>query len=592
MLTHETALFPCATGPARAGSRPLGLAAAVALLAGSSPAQSTERESVDSAGIQGNGSSEFPSISQDGRFVSFRSFSGNLVLGDTNFAPDVYVHDRQTGTTVRVSVASGGIQSNGSSTYSSLSADGRYVAFQSQATNLVPGDTNNVEDIFVHDLQTAVTERASVDSSGNEVNGKSSEPAISADGRYVAFYSFATNMVAGDTNGVRDVFVHDRQTGVTERVSVDSAGNQANNLSEFAVISGDGRYVAFDSTASNLVTGDTNGFRDIFVHDLQTGTTELLSVDSSGTQANHDSTDAYLSVDGRYLAFASFASNLFPGDTNASYDVFVHDRQTGTTECASLDSSRNLGNGNCGPSSVSDDGRFVAFDSSASNLVASDTNGQRDVFVHDRHTGITERASVDSAGNQANNTSQGAAMSADGRQVAFWSSASNLVLGDTNNVLDVFVRNRSVNPILAVYCTAGTSASGCQASMSAAGVASASASSGFTLSATSVEGAMDGLFFFGTNGKQALPWGNGTSYKCVVPPVTRCGLLQGSGTLGACDGASSQDLNALWCPSCPKSAKNPGAGAVVQAQLWYRDPQSTSNQTTSFSDALEFVVGF
>jgi hypothetical protein len=103
---------------------------------------------------------------------------------------------------------------------------------------------------------------------------------------------------------------------------------------------------------------------------------------------------------------------------------------------------------------------------------------------------------------------------------------------------------------------------------------------------------MDGLFFFGTNGKQALPWGNGTSYKCVVPPVTRCGLLQGSGTLGACDGASSQDLNALWCPSCPKSAKNPGAGAVVQAQLWYRDPQSTSNQTTSFSDALEFVVGF
>jgi hypothetical protein len=141
------------------------------------------------------------------------------------------------------------------------------------------------------------------------------------------------------------------------------------------------------------------------------------------------------------------------------------------------------------------------------------------------------------------------------------------------------------------YCTAGTSASGCQASLSASGTASASAPAGFLLLASTVEGAKDGLFFFGTNGQQANPWGTGTSLQCVVPPVSRAGLLAGTGTVGLCDGALAQDLNALWCPSCPKAIKNPGAGATVQAQLWYRDPQSTSNQSTSLSDALEFGVG-
>jgi hypothetical protein len=141
------------------------------------------------------------------------------------------------------------------------------------------------------------------------------------------------------------------------------------------------------------------------------------------------------------------------------------------------------------------------------------------------------------------------------------------------------------------YCTAGTSASGCQASLCASGEASASAPSGFELVALTVEGAKDGLYFFGTNGRQANPWGNGTSFQCVVPPVARAGLLAGTGATGACDGSFAQDLNAFWCPACPKANKNPGAGAVVQAQLWYRDPLSTSNQTTSLSDAVEFDVG-
>jgi hypothetical protein len=141
------------------------------------------------------------------------------------------------------------------------------------------------------------------------------------------------------------------------------------------------------------------------------------------------------------------------------------------------------------------------------------------------------------------------------------------------------------------YCTAGVSASGCQALLSSSGLASASEPSGFELIATGVEGNKNGILFFGVNGRQAAPWGNGSSYRCVVPPVSRAGLLIGSGTAGACDGAFVQDLNALWCPGCPKPLANPGAGALVQTQLWYRDPKSTSNQPTSLSDALELLVG-
>ena len=140
------------------------------------------------------------------------------------------------------------------------------------------------------------------------------------------------------------------------------------------------------------------------------------------------------------------------------------------------------------------------------------------------------------------------------------------------------------------YCTAGTSASGCQASLSTTGTASATAASGFLLNAGTVEGGKGGLYFYGANGRQASTWGNGTSFQCVLPPVKRGGLLVGAGTAGNCDGSFSQDLNARWCPTCPKPSHNPGAGAVVQAQLWYRDPFNTSNQTTSLSDAIEFVV--
>src|SRR5438067_1693678 len=291
------------------------------------------------------------------------------------------------------------------------------------------------------------TERVSVDSAGNEQigpppDGPTPPPSISADGRFVAFDSRATNLVPGDTNGRSDLLGHDRQTWITERMSVDGAGNQGNSDSDRPLISANGRFVAFNSRSTNLVPGDTNGTSDVFVHDRQTGTTERVSVDNTGNQGNGGSGVVAISADGRFVAFVSTATNLVPGDTNGVLDVFVHDRQTGTTERVSVDSAGNQGNGGSAVFAISADGRFVAFVSSATNLVPGDTNGGQDVFVHDRRTGTTERVSVDSAGTESNGSSERPAISADGRFVAFWSSATNLVTGDTNGTSDVFVHDR------------------------------------------------------------------------------------------------------------------------------------------------------
>jgi Tol biopolymer transport system component len=422
---------------------------AVALLAGAARAGVTERVSVSSSGEQGNNWSYGFSISADGRFVTFDSGASNLVPGDTNGAWDAFVRDRLTGTTERVSVSTAGVQGNGGSGMPSISADGRFVAFASGASNLVPGDTNGECDVFVRDRLTGKTELVSVSSAGEQGNDGSDEPSISADGGFVAFQSYASNLVPDDTSGYyHDIFVRDRLTGTTERVSVSSAGEQANWDSEWPCISADGRFVGFDSEASNLVPGDTNGHSDAFVRDRLTGQTERVSVSSAGEQGNATSGLASVSADERFVAFASVASNLVPGDTNAGtypatgWDVFVRDRLIGTTERVSVSSAGQQVTGDSAWPSISADGRFVAFYSYASTLVPGDTNGQPDIFVRDRLTRTTELVSVSSAGEEGNSGSFFASISADGRLVAFDSWATNLVPGDTNGSPDVFVRDR------------------------------------------------------------------------------------------------------------------------------------------------------
>ncbi|MGK2958982.1 MAG: DUF6531 domain-containing protein, partial [Acidimicrobiales bacterium] len=277
----------------------------------------------------GDGSSDGPpSLSADGRYIAFHSHATNLVPGDTNGVADAFVRDRQLGTTTLVSVSSEGAQGNEDSEFSSISADGRYIAFHSYATNLVPDDTNEAADAFVRDRQLGTTTLVSVSSEGAQGNRNSDLPSISADGRYIAFRSGATNLVPDDTNDFEDAFVRDRQLGTTTLVSVSSGGAQGNRDSYFTSISADGRYVAFSSGATNLVSGDTNEFEDAFVRDRQLGTTTLVSVSSGGAQGNDDSFFSSISADGRYIAFGSVATNLVPGDTNGAANLFVVDRAT------------------------------------------------------------------------------------------------------------------------------------------------------------------------------------------------------------------------------------------------------------------------
>jgi archaellum component FlaF (FlaF/FlaG flagellin family) len=405
--------------------------------AGTAPA--IQRVSLAADGTQGDGNSGLSDFSADGRYVAFASYASNLVPGDTNGVRDVFVYDRQTDTIERVSFAADGTQGNGGSGAVSISDDGRYVAFESQANNLVPGDTNAMSDVFVYDRQTDMIERVSVATDGTQGDGKSYSTRISADGRYVAFYSNASNLVPGDTNGTWDAFVYDRQTDTIERVSLASDGTQGNGSSSYPSISDDGRYVAFGSSASNLVPGDTNGHWDVFVYDRQTDTIERVSLASDGTQANDGVLPTYpISADGRYVAFQSWASNLVPGDTNGMPDVFVYDRQTDTIERVSLASDGTQANHLSAVSSISVDGRYVAFNSFASNLVPGDTNGVEDAFLYDRQTDTVQRVSVAADGTQGNGSS-GALISADGRYVALGSSASNLVPDDTNGFNDAFV---------------------------------------------------------------------------------------------------------------------------------------------------------
>jgi Tol biopolymer transport system component len=327
-------------------------------------------------------------ISADGRYVAIAT-SAPLLATDTNRIGDVYVRDVDTGVLVCASVGLNGADSNGWSDNAVISANGRYVTFYSDASNLVPNDTNGAEDIFVRDLLELVTERVNIDSAGRQVLGLSWSPTISDDGRFVVFHSTASTLVAGDTNQASDVFIRDRQLDRTERVSVATGGGQANDLSYSAwspgTVSPDGRYVAFLSGASNLVPGDTNGIWDIFIRDRERGTTERMSVSSSGAQATSMSFGGVVSRDGRYVSFMSAAPELVPGDLNGLQDVFVRDRVAGTTVRATVSSRGVQSNGDTWePSLMTADGSRVFFNNTGTNLVdLASPPGQSKVFMHE-----------------------------------------------------------------------------------------------------------------------------------------------------------------------------------------------------------------
>jgi len=317
---------------------------------------------------------------------------------------------------------------------------GRFVLFHSEQGFIVPGDTNGFSDIFMRDRQAGTLEVLSKPAGGGQANGDSSFADMSGDARWVVFHSSASNLVAGDTNGKWDVFLLDRNTGDIELISQTADGTLGDGSSFHASVSDDGRYVAFHSLASNLSSIDTDADADIYVKDRQTGALELITKSTTGGAADGRAFVPDLSADGRYVAFESESTNLIAGDTNAKWDVFLADRQTGTIERVSLSAELGNGDNNSFLPQISADGRYVAFESFAENLIFGDTNGVADVYIYDRTFQQTERMSVPyQVGADSTDRSLGVSITDDGQKAVFQSWAGNLVPGDTNQVLDVFM---------------------------------------------------------------------------------------------------------------------------------------------------------
>lgn len=425
------------------------LGPATVALAGPSP-QRTVRVRLAASGNP-NGPSSEPVLSGDARRIAFSSAATNLTPGDdaNGRTRDVFVFDQGTGILELVSAGLGGAAADATSGQPVLDDDGSHVAFASRATNLVPGDTNRSSDVFVR-IPGAGIVRASVASGGTQANGPSAEPDLTADGRLIVFSSRADNLVPGDTNGSDDVFVHNLVTGATALVSAGLRGAPADGDSTAPAISPDGRFVTFSSDAGNLVQRDRNRRQDVFRRDLVTRHTRLISVRRGGgggqnkAMAGGRAQVSDVSRHGRFVVFESDATNLGGRDRNRRTDVYVRDVRRGSTRRVSVSTTNEEGSGASFLPRITPDGRFVVFASRADDLVAEDARGL-DVFVRDVGRETTVLANVSSRGRlrgreRAAPPPQRPSLSADGGTAAFVSSASNLVGGDTNRVADVFLR--------------------------------------------------------------------------------------------------------------------------------------------------------
>ena len=545
------------------------LALALTLLAAAIPpalsAQGgTERVSLNHSGGAPDARSFSPAVSADGRYVAFASSASDLVEGDGNSATDVFVVDRVVGTTERVSLDMVGGDADGPSTAPAISADGQYVAFASEASDLVSGDSNSEIDVFVRDRHSGKTERVSVETGGAEAHGPSFDPSISADGLHVAFVSDASDLVAGDTNGSTDVFVHDRQDDSTERVSLGADAGGPSGDSSGAAISADGRHVAFHSAADDIDADDANSFTDVFVHDRESNETERVSLDATAADANDASLDPTISATGRYVAFASSADDLVEDDTNASAAIFIRDRTANATVRASLRPDGGDPNGESSGPAISASGRYVAFESAASDLTADDGTTVADIFVHDREAGTTNRVSLDTEHDDPDGPSSGAAISADGRYVAFQSAASNLVADDGNSVDDVFLHDFLGPPQLLL--TPPSHAFGDQA-------VAAGPTEAFTFTMQNIGGGTLNIASIGLSGVHAghfalapgtcgatVAGGAGCDVNVIFDPASS-GALTATLEVATDGGGASSVVSGTGTSPPPSTGSDPGTGA-------------------------------
>jgi Tol biopolymer transport system component len=401
---------------------------------------STVRASLTSTGAQINGYNALPAVSADGRWVTFDSYSDAVVPGDANGTRDVFLRDMQTGQVRLISQKPDGTDANGGSAGPSISADGRYVAFISNALNLGAGTTNGSEDVYVYDRVANTLRRVTTSTTGNDANGKSGEPQVSPDGTHVSFYSRASDLVPGDTV-TQDVFVADVATLTIRRVSVKPDGGTSNGASGGADVSNDGRYVSFNSDASDLVVADGNAKGDVFVRDMQTATTTRESVSATGGEANDYSVLTAITADGCLIAFDSAASNLVAGSGGA-VKVMVRNRCNANTEVASVSNAGAVKGVALKQPGISDDGCAVVFSTGAD--IVTPAPGVAAAILRERCQGVTSRLDVSTGGDLGNGSTDQVRISPGvGRYVAFDSGASNLVAGDGNMTFDAFVRDRA-----------------------------------------------------------------------------------------------------------------------------------------------------
>jgi Tol biopolymer transport system component len=544
----------------------------------------TQLASHTPAGQPGNAMSLDPALSADGRIVAFWSVASDLLPGDTNGTYDVFVADMQSGALEMISKSAAGGPSDGPSIHPSLSADGRYVCFNSGTTNLVSPAASGNFAIFVRDRLSGVTELASVNSAGAQANNTSELATISADGRFVAFASYADNLVLGHPfTGMRDIYLHDRTASTTILVSQGPGGALANSSSYESALSGDGRLVAFRSQADNLVpNGTTPGRQHIYVFDRTTGALTLASAAANGQEADGDSYKPSLSANGRFLAFETYSTNLLQPTSPGAATVVVRDLAMGAILDVNKDS---LGQPITYPTlqpSLSANGRFVAF---RSGPVLYNASGS--VYVRDRLLGKTIAAcgQQDGSGQQAG-AAFDARISGDGTTVVL-NTLGPLVPGVPFSFSDVYVRGIGA-PL--TYCQGKLNSQGCVPAIGYSGEARVSNGFDLTVTGTHAVNNMIGLLLHSLSGPQVQPFANGVL--CVAPPLLRSLPVNSHGSLPPikdCSGVFSLDLGPVLA-STP-AGQGVGLGDVVYLQWWGRDTGFPPPDAVQLTDALQVVIG-
>lgn len=399
------------------------------------------------------------SVAAGGNLVVFHSDSSHLVADDLNLDTDIFMLDRTKGRLELVSRSGSGANGNARSEFPTLSADGRWVAFQSRATNLITGDNNTFQDVFVKDRQTGTVRRASVGASGVQARGGSDASMISANGLFVVYQSFATNLVAGDTNGCWDVFLYDMTTRVTRCLSLNPAGRTGNGDSVGPLISQDGRWVAFSSYAADLVPDDGNQDQDVFLADTVTGAIELVSRRPDGASAHGASTAGSISADGRWILFDSSADDLGQASTGEGAGAgYLYDRMTRVVTRLVVPVPAGVGDPGFFGATLSADARYVALNSSSPALVAGNDRGYTQVYLWDRQTGGLRCLSLGFDRRPGTGNSFGARFSPDARFLTIRSFAANL-LGETGygSSQAYVIDTATVQPDLGAVSNAGAS---------------------------------------------------------------------------------------------------------------------------------------